>query len=447
MKKIIIFAFACSIYATDSFGALIFTGQTNAPVTVVPEASTGLDEIYVIDNGGGAATIQYEASSDNVVWYKYSNLGGGYAEEIKDVAKSGKVYSITQGRDDCGYIIEDGTRRYYYWVVNYANHALALDGLTVAAENDCDRTTLEPSGKGDKIVYYTINGQAKELSRQLTVSYQTLEYDEDAQVWNSVNTSTEISSFSTSFTVTAPYCDTDFTITGDRFLKAWGREQSVASDVFSTNAVSAQTYATQTERSVDNEKKDDTSSLGGSAPCEITFKAIPTDAAVFREWQFSDTSEFEDISDRYSQDEFTYTFTEQGTKYAKYVAADAAGVCYYESDVYTISIGTSKLECPNAFSPANQDGVNDEWKVSYTSIISFECSIFNRWGTKIITLSDPSQGWDGRYKGKFVPSGVYFYVIKAVGADGVKYNLSGDINIINTRASKSSSTSTTTETE
>ena len=49
----------------------------------------------------------------------------------------------------------------------------------------------------------------------------------------------------------------------------------------------------------------------------------------------------------------------------------------------------------------------------------------------MVSLTSPSQGWDGKYKGKLVPAGAYFYVIKAIGADGKKYELSGDINIIN----------------
>ena len=85
--------------------------------------------------------------------------------------------------------------------------------------------------------------------------------------------------------------------------------------------------------------------------------------------------------------------------------------------------------CPNAFSP-NGDGRNDEWKVSYQSIVSFECHIFNRWGQKMCSFTNPADGWDGKYKGKTVPTGVYFYVIKAKGADGKDYKLSGDINIL-----------------
>jgi len=83
------------------------------------------------------------------------------------------------------------------------------------------------------------------------------------------------------------------------------------------------------------------------------------------------------------------------------------------------------------FSPGATEGVNDEWKVSYKSIISFECHIFNRWGIKVAEFNDPSQGWDGRHGGKVVPAGVYYYVIKARGADGKNYDLKGDINIIN----------------
>ncbi len=46
------------------------------------------------------------------------------------------------------------------------------------------------------------------------------------------------------------------------------------------------------------------------------------------------------------------------------------------------------------------------------------------------SFTNPAEGWDGRYKGKTVPTGVYFYVIKATGADGKEYKLSGDINIL-----------------
>ena len=87
-------------------------------------------------------------------------------------------------------------------------------------------------------------------------------------------------------------------------------------------------------------------------------------------------------------------------------------------------------DLPNAFSPKSTPGVNDLWKVSYKSLVSYQCNIFNRWGTQMFSSDNPADGWDGKYRGRFVPAGVYYYVIKARGADGVDYNRAGDINII-----------------
>lgn len=126
-----------------------------------------------------------------------------------------------------------------------------------------------------------------------------------------------------------------------------------------------------------------------------------------------------------------YVFNKEGMFYVRFMASNAAGDCDYYSPVYEVSIGDSDIKCPNAFSPGSSEGVNDIWKVSYKSIINFECHIFNRWGVQVSHFTDPSQGWDGKYKGKLVPAGVYYYVIKATGADGKEYNLRGDINIIN----------------
>ena len=60
-------------------------------------------------------------------------------------------------------------------------------------------------------------------------------------------------------------------------------------------------------------------------------------------------------------------------------------------------------------------------------------------------LNSPDQGWDGKYKGKYVKTGTYFYVIEARGADGVEYKLKGDINILNYTGTGRSSSSGMTE--
>ncbi len=409
-----------------------FIGNTQKVITEKPENSTGLNDVYVLYNTTGI-NVQYTAKSNNVTWYKFSNLGGAYAEPISGIQKNGKAYTMTLSSSDMGYIIEDGTDRYYYWVVNYANHRLQLNSLSLSTEQECDMTLLETNGMGEEIKYYSINGQAKTLDRAIELTYNTLAWDEESENYNLTTKTTTFDHLSSTIYTQAPLCNTEFILSGDKFLKTWGEIESVTSPYYNTNAIEATTSAIQELREVDNEKKVETT-LGGSAPVNIEFKAICTDAAIFQEWQFSTDAEFENITLRMNDPIFNYTFTEYGTIYVRFMASNSTGSCEFFSDTYEIFIGESSLDCPNAFSPGASEGVNDEWKVSYKSITQFECHIFNRWGIKVAQFNDPSQGWDGYHNGKLAPSGVYYYIIKAVGADGKKYDLKGDINIIRSKA-------------
>lgn len=100
---------------------------------------------------------------------------------------------------------------------------------------------------------------------------------------------------------------------------------------------------------------------------------------------------------------------------------------------FYVTIPESKLELPNFFSP-NGDGFNDIYRVKdgYQSIISFRASIFSRWGQRLYEWTDLNGGWDGRYNGSIVKDGVYFVVVEAMGADGKKYNIRKDVNLLTT---------------
>lgn len=67
----------------------------------------------------------------------------------------------------------------------------------------------------------------------------------------------------------------------------------------------------------------------------------------------------------------------------------------------------------NAFSP-NEDGINDEYIVT-----GDECGehdllrIYNRWGAIVFETTRPyEEFWDGTFKGREVPTGVYIYILK-----------------------------------
>lgn len=437
MKSFGLFSLAIFLsWFSAAASQISFSGNALPVLTDEAPASSGLNDIFIARTTAGLSAV-YTADSPaaQVVWYRYSNLGGGFAEQVDGVVRNGSQWILPDIQGDMGYIIEEGTSRRYFWLVDYSAHPYSVESLAPGPESDCQRIELIPSGTAPRITYYSINGQGLTLPRDILLEYTTLEYNADTRTYTQKSVSESLDFLQSEIHADAPLCDTSFSLSGDRFLRQWGEEIVVETTVIPASAVQAHTEAVQSKREVDNEVPDTSAdgALGGSAPAEITFSAAVTDAAVFTEWQISTYPEFDDIEIRFRETETTYTFRELGTFYVRFVCADNSGACEYTSEIYTVSIGSSALLCPNAFSPGASEGVNDEWKVSYRSIVDFECHIFNRNGVKLFSFRDPSLGWDGKYNGKLVPAGVYFYVIKATGADGKKYDLAGDINIVGYR--------------
>ncbi|MBR6489692.1 MAG: gliding motility-associated C-terminal domain-containing protein [Muribaculaceae bacterium] len=427
---------AAALVATATSAQVAFEGNTKPVYEETPPANTGLNALYVLYSTQGVS-MTYTASDDpdNVTWYDFGEEGGGSAiDPMTGIQRNGNVTTLPQVIGDRGYIIQEGDRRTYVWVVDYSKCRLQLNSATVDPESDCGTTIINVDGEGNDLVYYTINGGRRVIDRQIKVRYKTLEWNDDETRWVEIDVTEEKESFKTSIAVPAPLCNTTFTVEGDKFLEFWkkydvGYERKTT-ELYSATAVRAETKAVQEERDNDNEQKPNGSYLGGSAPVHITFTAYCTDAVSFKEWQVSDTPEFTYLLMNFAQEEVDYTFEDTGTTYWRFYYANSDGSCEDYSETYTVNVGESVLECPNIFSPANKDGINDEWKVSYKSIVDFHCWIYNRWGNLIKEFTDPSEGWDGTYGGKLVNAGVYFYVIRATGSDGKKYKLSGDINIL-----------------
>lgn len=423
------------VCASVHAASLRIEGSSRAVITETPAASTGIDKIFVVYGLNGCNAV-YTASSASasVTWSSYGYQGASYATEIpaSSLSRNGAEISFSGLKGDTGYVINENGSLYYFWVVDYTDHAFDISALGFSPEQECDRVELMADGAADKITYYSIIGRAMTLSRDIELTYSTLNADRDAMRFDMVTRTEHLEYVSPQFSVEAPLCDTYFTLTTDRFMRQWGLIEEVVSPLFTATAVDAIVMAKKHEHTAENEiKTGDDTGFGGSAPLEIEFIAVPSDAAVFTQWEMATNEDFEDINYTNRELEFTHIFYNQGTTYVRFRAADASGHCDYVSEIFTVSVGESSLKCPNAFSPKGSPGVNDEWRVSYKSIVDFECYIFNRWGEKLAEFHDPSKGWDGKRNGKYVPAGVYYYVIKAKGSDGKQYNLSGDINIVN----------------
>jgi gliding motility-associated-like protein len=104
----------------------------------------------------------------------------------------------------------------------------------------------------------------------------------------------------------------------------------------------------------------------------------------------------------------------------------------------TCAVLPSRIFVPNAFTPGNNDSINDVWKISSVSVYNavgnnlrkFDVKVFNRWGSLVFETNDLHKGWDGRFKGDIVLPDVYIYLIDAEGIDGRNIHLKGNITVI-----------------
>ena len=90
-------------------------------------------------------------------------------------------------------------------------------------------------------------------------------------------------------------------------------------------------------------------------------------------------------------------------------------------------------EIPNVFTP-NGDDFND-WLVAKSSALveKVEFRLFNRGGILVFSTEEPRLNWDGTYKGKVVPAGVYYYdceVFERRITGLEQFHLSGFVHVI-----------------
>ncbi len=91
---------------------------------------------------------------------------------------------------------------------------------------------------------------------------------------------------------------------------------------------------------------------------------------------------------------------------------------------------------PTAFSP-NNDSNNDVFYIYSTQVVQTvtEFNIYDRWGEKMFAqqnfkTDDPNFGWDGSFKGKEAPAGVYIFYINLLYKDGTTDVITGNVTLI-----------------
>ncbi|MCB0571177.1 MAG: gliding motility-associated C-terminal domain-containing protein [Phaeodactylibacter sp.] len=115
----------------------------------------------------------------------------------------------------------------------------------------------------------------------------------------------------------------------------------------------------------------------------------------------------------------------------------ASNECGTATDAVRVDIESCReAYFPNAFSP-NNDGRNDRFYIQDGGDVAriTLMRIFGRWGNLVFEArdllpNDPAQGWDGRFNGEPMPSGIYVYYAEIVFRDGVAERRQGEVVLV-----------------
>ena len=409
MKKSIIIFFVLGIC---NFANAQFTANNSPNAYLQINNLTDIDAVFLF-NG---ITLNSEitcTTAGNVRWLDY----GG------NLISSGQP-TLLSFDDGEGYICEveqtDTILRYWIWVIDYSLYPAVVNYLQVAPfeQNFCENLTLAVNITVPDLVYYDKKNVRRTLTRSFSLDY--VDYAFNGESWQDSTVTVVVAYPFTQITIPAPKQDVTFVLSGDNFAEQMNIVNPETSFSLDYKAVAVKSYlkGTVEKRSVPptdqpNENLQDSSKedVAGSAPLVVEFKSrANTPVAAYFEWIIYNENT-PSITHQYPNENIRYTFIEKASYWVKLRVMNSNSSCIYRDSVRVI-LEKSQLDVPNFFTP-NGDGVNDEWRVAYTSIKNYKCVVFNRWGSVVFTSTDPNKGWDGNVRGRPAAEGTYYYIITA----------------------------------
>ncbi len=152
-------------------------------------------------------------------------------------------------------------------------------------------------------------------------------------------------------------------------------------------------------------------------------------------WAAEQKWDLGDKSPKLEEPSFSHLYKEKGDYKVLLKVTDADECEDTISVTIKVSIEPSSVEnSQNVFSP-NEDGMNDFFKVTVKGMETFRISIYNRWGELMYQTENEDEitdtGWNGRtpIANLRASPGVYFYVIKGKGKDGIEYEEKGTVTL------------------
>jgi len=409
-------------------------GGSGIPMQAANDTQNRLG-VYLL-NGLAGVQISFTSSNPGThQWYRYKDSANN-ATPVSSV-QTGNTSYITDVADGYGYFVGLPTEElpHYVWIIDYSRYVPRFFNLQASEEEDkCTNLKILADVEADPLNYTLPSGAPAGLTRSYQLQYDTQAQTDDAGPFLPTEVNMDLHGLISEIVIDAPLADTYFTLTGDQFADYFGILQAIRSDQYRAIAVKTYGTAETTKEHADNEVHHAGETLGGSSPIQYTFTAYANvPVAAFYIWkilqQDSLTGNMNTIV-RYTDKILQYNFEQAGIYHVGLEVSDGQSVCVDTTTFFDVVIDNTIMKIPNAFSPGSSIGVNDELKVSFTSVTAFKASVYNRWGNLLFQWSDPSKGWDGRVNGKFVPTGVYYVIVEYKDSSGKNRTMSRAVNVL-----------------
>jgi gliding motility-associated-like protein len=396
--------------------------------------NTNRDPLFVFyQNDGqytpGRLSARYPGPGNfNFEWRKYNPLAGSFGPVFSSDA--GTTSSLASNLDGGGYQVRvwngGGTdTTMVAWVLldrTMADIEKTFDGKLPGYRYTCDYVSLAGYVYPDTLVYYDLLSNT-EITRVLDYKFK----------WTSDNADLDIPNdtivLRPNTTYSPPYKDTEYYLT---VTDEYGK-----SDTDTMFYESIQTKAEFSLEYYDKVTGEYTPDLDGSwsadrgsldAALTVRFLNSSQNGAVYY-WVYLDTlgadRQSEITYDLETITEFTYINADK--YYYPYLVSMSEEDCQdtfrLEDAIYVVP---SQLAIPNVFSP-NGDGTNDFFVFKHQSLEKCRVHIMDRNGKVVYKRKIDDiyswEGWDGNMhnSSRRAPEGQYYYVVEALGYDGVEY--------------------------
>lgn len=114
---------------------------------------------------------------------------------------------------------------------------------------------------------------------------------------------------------------------------------------------------------------------------------------------------------------------------AEYINPQSGHRCFALSQIVEYH-GEPTVWVPNIFTPGRDNNNRFLPKTMFVKDKEYTMRIYNRFGLLVFETNDINEAWDGRYKGKIVPSASYVYIIQYLGDDNYSNIIKGTVTVL-----------------